>query len=212
MREFGAWRSSGDPSVLVILSLSVTLMISVSVYTSPFSSLYVAFLKHFFPFPRNWSLCGTLVWYDFPITGIITGYFPFQILKENLLASPQALNCWIFLSSIQSAGTRAGGTMWSQTWPPGCGKGQVCDLPVSDTEDLSWRGGQREKICIRRGSCSHNYFLVKEWNIPVVQMDGLRGVVGSHWFPLPGVQALHLSWTFWLLTYTIWQSFWDGYT
>ena len=96
MREFGAWGSSGDPSVLVILSLSVTLMISVSVCTSPFSSLYVAFLKHFFPFPRNWSLCGTLVWYDFPITGIIIGYFPFQILKENLLASPQALNCWIF--------------------------------------------------------------------------------------------------------------------
>lgn len=53
VREFGTWGSSGDPSVLVILSLSVALMISVSVYTSPFSSLYVAFLKHFFLFPRN---------------------------------------------------------------------------------------------------------------------------------------------------------------
>ena len=39
VREFGTWGSSGDPSVLVILSLSVALMISVSVYTSPFSSM-----------------------------------------------------------------------------------------------------------------------------------------------------------------------------
>lgn len=32
MREFGTWGSSGDPSVLVILSLSVILMVSVSLY------------------------------------------------------------------------------------------------------------------------------------------------------------------------------------
>ena len=84
---------------------------------------YVAFLKHFFSVPTElkpvWGF--GLVW----LPHNKHHHWVFSISDPERESSGQLTGLELlnfFLSSIQSAGTRAGGTMWSQTWPPGVGR------------------------------------------------------------------------------------------
>lgn len=90
MREFGTWGSSGTPSVLVILFLSFSWSLCFCILLHFLLSMLC--FKTLFSVPTELKPVGALVCMT-SITGIIIGYFPFQILKENLLAIPQALNC-----------------------------------------------------------------------------------------------------------------------